>query len=292
MTALDVGYGDAILLLLPDGSTCLVDAGGAARRRGYGSTPRFDPGEEVVSSYLWERGVGRVDLLILSTPERASSRGPRRGHEEFSCGELWVPGGLGNESSRKLLALARERDIPIRSPLAGEDFERGGATISVLWPDGAPAGNSRRADSLVFKIKWRETEILLAGDIRKADEEKILARLEVDQTGCRCAKNSFARIRYSFVAEVPGGRTAGGGRDLGGRGESKSEAECGDVGPARENRGGSLSYGPGRSRHGFLGRKGASGDEFSVSASAVCEVSSGAVGSSDGRSRGFFVRVR
>ncbi len=51
----------------------------------------------------------------------------------------------------------------------------------MLWPDATPTGNSRRADSLVFKIKWRETEILLAGDIRKAEEEEILARLEVDQ---------------------------------------------------------------------------------------------------------------
>ena len=181
MTALDVGYGDAIFLLLPDGSTCLVDAGGAARRRGYGSTPRFDPGEEVVSRYLWERGVGRVDLLILSTLSEHHQGGLAAVMKNFPVGELWVPGGLGNEFSRRLLALARERDIPIRSPLAGEDFERGGATFSVLWPDAAPAGNSRRADSLVFKIKWRKTEFLLAGDIRKADEEEILARLEVDQ---------------------------------------------------------------------------------------------------------------
>ena len=181
MTALDVGYGDAIFLLLPDGSTCLVDAGGAARRRGY--TPRFDPGEEVVSPYLWERRVGRIDLLILSTPSEHHQGGLAAVMKNFPVGELWVPGGMKNQNdfSRKLLALARERDIPIRSPLAGEVFERGGATFSVLWPDAARAGNSPRTDSLVFKIKWRETEILFAGDIRKADEEEILTRLEVDQ---------------------------------------------------------------------------------------------------------------
>jgi competence protein ComEC len=55
-TAIDVGQADSSLLVTPQGRTILVDAGG---HLGFVHS-EFDIGEEVVSPYLWSRGISRL----------------------------------------------------------------------------------------------------------------------------------------------------------------------------------------------------------------------------------------
>ena len=56
-TILDVGQGDSIFVVSPQGQTLLIDGGGAFRgfpgREEHGG---IDPGEDAVSPYLWSRG--------------------------------------------------------------------------------------------------------------------------------------------------------------------------------------------------------------------------------------------
>ena len=53
ITAIDVGQGDSLLLITPEGKTLLMDSGGMPGN----SRSDFDVGEEVVSPYLWSRGI-------------------------------------------------------------------------------------------------------------------------------------------------------------------------------------------------------------------------------------------
>src|SRR5260370_6691499 len=62
ITAIDVGQGDSLLVISPEGRTLLVDGGGALGPvRG-----EFDFGEDVVSPYLWWRGLERLGGVALT----------------------------------------------------------------------------------------------------------------------------------------------------------------------------------------------------------------------------------
>ena len=62
ITAIDVGQGDSLLLITPDGKTLLMDSGGMPGN----VRSDFDVGEEVVSPYLWSRGIRRLDAVAIS----------------------------------------------------------------------------------------------------------------------------------------------------------------------------------------------------------------------------------
>jgi competence protein ComEC len=62
MTGIDVGQADSTLLVGPRGETLLLDAAGPL---GF-SRSEFDLGENVVSPYLWERGIHHLDVVVLS----------------------------------------------------------------------------------------------------------------------------------------------------------------------------------------------------------------------------------
>jgi competence protein ComEC len=63
VTAIDVGQGDSILVVTPEGKTLLIDAGGLV-----GASPdsNFDVGEDVVSPVLWSRGIRRLDAVAIT----------------------------------------------------------------------------------------------------------------------------------------------------------------------------------------------------------------------------------
>ncbi|MEA4902304.1 DNA internalization-related competence protein ComEC/Rec2 [Desulfitobacterium sp.] len=58
VTFIDVGQGDSILIETPKGARVLVDTGP--------KTSRFDAGERIVLPYLLQKGINRLDALILT----------------------------------------------------------------------------------------------------------------------------------------------------------------------------------------------------------------------------------
>ncbi|HWW23812.1 MAG TPA: ComEC/Rec2 family competence protein, partial [Edaphobacter sp.] len=149
VTAIDVGQGDSLLVVSPEGRTMLVDAGGPVGgvNEAAEATSRFDVGEEVVSPYLWSRRIRRLDVIALSHAHSDHMGGMAAVMRSFRPRELWVGVDPDSEAYRELLEEARGLGVVVRHLRAGEDVAWGGAVVKVLAPEagyvnaGAPVNN-------------------------------------------------------------------------------------------------------------------------------------------------------
>src|ERR1700680_4478162 len=86
MTTIDVGQGDSILLVTPECRTLLIDAGGLPQWM----HSDFDLGEQVVSSYLWNRGIDHLDVVVITHPHADHLGGMPAVIANFDPRELWL----------------------------------------------------------------------------------------------------------------------------------------------------------------------------------------------------------
>ena len=162
--AIDVGQGDSLLLITPDGKTMLVDGGG------FGGGPRqitqdFDIGEEVVSPVLWSRGIRHLDVVALSHGHSDHMGGLPSVLENFRPDELWVGNNPPTQAYDALLDEARRLRVQVRTMHAGDATTLGSTQIHVLAPfaDYMPGSEPNNDDSLVLHVAYRATSVLLEG---------------------------------------------------------------------------------------------------------------------------------
>jgi competence protein ComEC len=168
VTAIDVGQGDSILIIGPDGATMLVDAGGpvGAVTEAAEATSRFDIGEEVVSPYLWSRRLRRLDVLALSHAHSDHMGGMPAVMRNFRPRELWVSIDPNSAAYRALLAEAKDLGVKVRHFYAGDQLPWGGMQVSILAPE-TGYENPREPvndDSLVMRMQYGKSSVLLEGD--------------------------------------------------------------------------------------------------------------------------------
>ncbi|MEN6535555.1 MAG: ComEC/Rec2 family competence protein, partial [Bryobacteraceae bacterium] len=165
VTSIDVGQGDSAFLSLPAGKLMVLDGGGAP---GFGKrSGGLDPGEEVVSPYLWSRSVRRLDVVALSHAHEDHIGGLNAIVKNFKPAELWMGPAPDTPSWRQLRDTAQRQGIRIRRLCAGERFTYGGAIVEVLAPseDSSPSTSPKDLDSMVFRVSFGNRSFLLTGDL-------------------------------------------------------------------------------------------------------------------------------
>lgn len=177
VTALDVGQGDSIFLATPEHSTLLIDAGGPAGSFGTEASGTFY-GEDIVSNYLWSRGIRRLDAVALTHAHSDHMGGMPTVLLNFRPRELWVGDANPQAASyRALLAQAATLGIRVRTFHAGDAFDFGGSHVEVFSPAAnyRPATSPTNDDSLVLRISDGATAVLLEGDAQHVSEAAMLA---------------------------------------------------------------------------------------------------------------------
>jgi competence protein ComEC len=174
VTAIDVGQGDSILVISPEGRTLLIDAGGIP----HWMHSELDVGEDVVSPYLWSRGFHQLDAVALSHAHADHIGGMGAVLANFHPKELWIGVDTPSPELTGLLQRAKDLRIPVLLRKAEDRFQAEGLQFNILAPARDAISRAWRPndDCLVMAVTYGGTTALLEGDAEKDVERQIAAQ--------------------------------------------------------------------------------------------------------------------
>lgn len=164
VAVLDIGQGDAIFIKSPDGEEALVDGG---------------PSRVVLSALgkvlpFYDRS---IDLLMVSNPDKDHIAGLIDILNTYRVGALLIPGTKPDtEIYKSLIAVAESKGVKILLGRRGEKILMGGgAYLDVLFPDRDASVLDTNTGSLVARLVYGKSSMLLTGDAPAAIEDYLAA---------------------------------------------------------------------------------------------------------------------
>ncbi len=157
----DVGQADAILLSFPEGGHALIDAGN-----------RDDA--TLLLEELRYRGVNRFVFAAATHPHEDHAGGLAAVLREIPADRVWLSAEESDaDYCRELLALLRQNGTPHAVPGSGAVlYDAAGCRVTAVYA-GEGAENPNDA-SLIFRVTYGESALLLTGDAGVGEEERLL----------------------------------------------------------------------------------------------------------------------
>lgn len=175
VTLLSVGQAESMLIRFPDGAAYLVDSGGYLYDTGR------DFGRAVLIPALTRLGVERFEALVLTHSHPDHAGGMASVVERFPVMQLVTSPEAAPEMPRRLNEAAVLRGVPLRLVSAGDVIRRpDGSRLTVLSPPGkgrggGSSGGDANESSLVFRLDYGRTGMLLMADAGFETESRLLS---------------------------------------------------------------------------------------------------------------------
>jgi competence protein ComEC len=207
VVALDVGQGDSILIITPEGKTALVDAG--------------EPGDgKIILAALKKYGVDHIDLLVATHAHADHIGAADEVIKGTNVGAVWYS-GVPNPTKNYMdfLEAVDKKGLALTRATPGLTYPLGGGAIMrVLAPvepffkkeDLRSGGNEPNANSVVVRLDYGAFSMLLTGDAEEQTEERLLKAnanlhatiLKVGHHGSKYATSEAFLKRGEFKAAV------------------------------------------------------------------------------------------
>ncbi|MCL5036502.1 MAG: ComEC/Rec2 family competence protein [Chloroflexi bacterium] len=204
-TFLEVGKGDASVLLLPGGRALLFDCGPPGKK------PEFSPAARIIAPFLFNAGQNKIDVLFLSGSFPEYTGGLEKLADRIRIEKICLPESKPNYFTGMVEKIAKEKKIPLIRVTSGDEVDAGGGIkVKVLAP-----GKSGDADPqyriLILSVGIDSQEALISGEwneeisqVAPGDGGPLFLRVGSDPLN----KDSVSSIGYRWQDILVVGRDA------------------------------------------------------------------------------------
>ncbi len=165
---IDVGQGDATLIITPNDKTILIDGGGS---------DTYDVGKNILVPYLLDRKIKTIDYIIISHFDQDHVGGILTVLQELNVKKVIIAKqGEESEQYKIFQKIIQEKNINVVQVKKGDiiniDKE---VKIRILFPtDVLVTENILNNNSIVAKLEYKELKMIFTGDIEETAEKELL----------------------------------------------------------------------------------------------------------------------
>lgn len=181
---IDVGQGDSTLIVTPQNKTILIDGGGSVNSN-------FDVGKNTLLPYILDRGITKIDILVISHFDNDHIGGIFTVLKELKVKKVYISKQLEkSENYESFLEITNQKDIKVYEVMAGNRiYVENNLYFDILWPkDNQITTNILNNNAIVCNLHYRKFSMLFTGDIEAIAEGEIL--------------NLYDRNKYLLKADI------------------------------------------------------------------------------------------
>lgn len=169
---LDVGQGDGIYMMTPEGETYLFDGG---------SSDEKNLAQNMLVPFLKSKGVAQIDYALVSHTDTDHISGVTElmQGDEIAVGAVLLPEALKNcddENYIKFIKIAQDCNIPVWHVKTGDFVGNSQVTVQCLHPEISYHTDSVNDISAVYRIDYGKFSMLMTGDAGMNVENELLEK--------------------------------------------------------------------------------------------------------------------
>lgn len=164
---LDVGQGDCIAWITPQGHTILIDGG---------SSSVSEVGKWRIVPFLLSQGVSEIDCIVMTHPDADHYNGLEEvlSEEEVSVRHfLMTRAALDGKDGRQMAELAEKQGVSIYYAEDGFSVSEGECEMRCLYPTEYQTYEDSNDSSIVLEIQYGDFRALLTGDLGSEQEQML-----------------------------------------------------------------------------------------------------------------------